>query len=1016
MRHFRIAVTQGAPLRVSVEPCANCVGGYGGGGPQIFLLGPAPPVVITASQTGLGGTTPVMAYDAKTNTFFRSSYDNWQWLRVDFGEVVEITKVRRYMSRDGTNITGNRGAQGEQIWTQGRTTDPRVVLPAAQTTGWSAYNNYNPNAWHSVVYGWSAWLNFNAPKRARYFEFNWDGNADALNEVEITYTRFDNTPPTVVSTPPFSARVGVQLSYQVQVTDPNPGESFVYSLSLNPSGATISPTGLFTWTPQAQHAGGPHRFTVRVADSWEGITEQSFEVGVAYVEPSVYQDLSAQGFAGVWIEPMPVFPTSASLGFPRLLAWSKAEEDSLYSLLLGSLTQVSGISSVRFYTTANVVSAKLTNAGLTAILENRWVGKVHSIGFDYPLLNLSVPYVGATSAHSTIGTGLGGSVAVFDSGVMSSHDFFTGRVLQGACFSSDTASASPCPNGSVLVGAGEPCTFDRCYHGTHVAGIAAGAQGVAPGAALFTGVAPQANIVPLMGMSQFSHNCKDGASICSGFGRDAQLAGLEHAIRVRTEQNIKVFNMSIGLGAHRPLPAGPACPTELLDMALPLARRSGIAVVAAAGNDASESGYAGGISTPACKPTVISVGATDRNSDSFYSGSQYGDDLDLLAPGAGILSAWPGGAGNLYDNLWGTSMAAPHVSGALALLATHYPGYEAANYEDALKYMGLPVLDARAGRSFPRLRFTSPVTSPIQDINRPLGVQVDGIPNTTFTRLSFSDDSAVEDRFELAAKLNGILQVNAAPPVSANNEVDARTTGLIDGLSPGTAYQGFVRACKGLVCSAWSNGVDFTTRALAPPSGPADYFRIDTITGTSFRAVWRKSTGTGISHFRLVIRGPQLDQTLVIPYATTEQTFTRSGLFTDRQYSVYLLICNAGPMGAPTDLVCSDGQFLPVHTGATVGTNVGETPPVITSVVRASNHDWVVNWSYSPSPSLPAPIAYTLEHTVPTAGGLTWNPTQVSIAVNTVQVTLPAAPPSIAFRIKACRASGCTDFSNVARP
>lgn len=345
-RFFHVEVRSGLPVRVIVEDCTEC--GNGGGG--FSLLSSPPPIVVTANQSGLGGTTPAMAYDVKSNTWFRSASNNWQWLRIDFGEVVEVTRLRRYMSRDGTNITGNRGAQGEQVYVQGRTTDPRVVVPAAQTTGWSAYNNYTPNAWHSVVYGWSAWLNFNTAKRVRYVEFNWDGNSDALNEVEVTYTRYDATPPTVTSVPPYASRVGVTLNYQVQVTDPDPGESYTYSIPSNPGGATISASGLFSWTPQLQHAGGPREVTIRVTDSWERSTDHTFYLGVKYIDSSIGSNIAALGSASVVITPnLSEFPTSAMMGFHVPNAWAEEHRAKAFSLLAGRLSGVAGVNNVRLF-------------------------------------------------------------------------------------------------------------------------------------------------------------------------------------------------------------------------------------------------------------------------------------------------------------------------------------------------------------------------------------------------------------------------------------------------------------------------------------------------------------------------------------------------------------------------------------------------------------------------------------------------------------------------------------------
>jgi Tol biopolymer transport system component/pimeloyl-ACP methyl ester carboxylesterase len=143
--------------------------------------------VVSGNQPGQSGTTHVMAYDGDPTTFFKSSSTNWQYIQIDLSCVGTFSGLRRHMSRDGSNIQGNRGNQGERVaysidgvqWTD---------LTSSTTTGWQGYTNYQPYAWHSVVYGWSARLNLNAPVQARYVRFHWDGAGDALNEIEITFT------------------------------------------------------------------------------------------------------------------------------------------------------------------------------------------------------------------------------------------------------------------------------------------------------------------------------------------------------------------------------------------------------------------------------------------------------------------------------------------------------------------------------------------------------------------------------------------------------------------------------------------------------------------------------------------------------------------------------------------------------------------------------------------------------------------------------------------------------------
>jgi hypothetical protein len=121
----------------------------------------------------------------------------------------------------------------------------------------------------------------------------------------------------------------------------------------------------------------------------------------------------------------------------------------------------------------------------------------------------------------------------------------------------------------------------------------------------------------------------------------------------------------------------------------------GAIVFAASGNDSR----AEPMTAPACVERAVAVGAVD-SADTVATFSNSSPTLDLLAPGVQIVSD------GLDDNLTvisGTSMAAPHATGAAALLLSGRPGLSAQQVVDHLRNTGVPVLDRRNGRTAPRL-------------------------------------------------------------------------------------------------------------------------------------------------------------------------------------------------------------------------------------------------------------------------------------------------------------------------
>jgi serine protease AprX len=291
--------------------------------------------------------------------------------------------------------------------------------------------------------------------------------------------------------------------------------------------------------------------------------------------------------------------------------------------------------------------------------------------------------VGARTVQETLGyTGAGVGVAVIDSGITTWHDDLTNL----------TSAVFPYGNQRVRKFVDfvnrHSLPYDDNGHGSHVAGIIAGNGYDSKGEK--TGIAPNASIVALKVLDA------QGKGTISNI-----IAALNWvAVNGRT-YNIKVVNMSVGAGIYE------SYWTDPLTLAAKAVTEKGITVVTAAGNlgkNANGRLQYGGITAPGNAPWVLTVGASTTNgtmtrkddqmasfSSSGPTAGDFGAKPDLVAPGTGTVSlAVPGStlyatkalyllAGKLplgvkpYLSLSGTSMAAPVVSGTVALMLQANP-------------------------------------------------------------------------------------------------------------------------------------------------------------------------------------------------------------------------------------------------------------------------------------------------------------------------------------------------------
>lgn len=420
--------------------------------------------------------------------------------------------------------------------------------------------------------------------------------------------------------------------------------------------------------------------------------------------------------------------------------------------VLGRVARVNP-SSVRRFTYIPFLAVEVDEADLVNLAASPDVSSIELDAVVGPALAESTPLVGATKAWAAGFTGSGWTVAVLDTGIDSTHPFLSGKVISEACYSSTIAgrSNSFCPGGvtsSTAPGSAVPCSLAACNHGTHVAGIAAG-KGVS-----FSGVARDASLVSVQVFSSFltSADCGSRPTPCALSFFSDQVLGLERVYALRSTYNIAAVNISIGGGGFTsPCDATLPSMKSIIDQL----RAANIATVIASGND----GFVDALGAPACVSSAVSVASTTDGSSTF-SGQPVPPDqvsnfsntnqyLSLFAPGETILSSVPNGGFALFN---GTSMAAPHVAGAWAVMKSRAASATVSEVLNALTSTGTPILDPGNGITKPRINvdlalqvFPTPCTYTVNPTHFDVGpengavfVTVNTQPNCPWTATTLS--------------------------------------------------------------------------------------------------------------------------------------------------------------------------------------------------------------------------------------------------------------------------------------
>ncbi|WP_369149339.1 type VII secretion-associated serine protease mycosin [Streptomyces sp. R44] len=236
-----------------------------------------------------------------------------------------------------------------------------------------------------------------------------------------------------------------------------------------------------------------------------------------------------------------------------------------------------------------------------------------------------------------LSTGKGVTVAVIDSGVDKANPDLRGQVLEGKDLAADES--------------GDQFT-DYTGHGTGMAGLIAGTGDRDGGTGAF-GLAPGAKILPI----RVSGLDAGGGSMADSDEEFNRV--VPPAIKYAADSGAKVINVSLGAGAG----------SQALTDAVKYALDKGSLIFASTGNTADKGNQ---VEYPAATPGVVGVGAVDDKAK-HVSTSQYGSQVDLVAPGKDMVHACGGGTGMCKST--GTSDATALASAAAALLWSKHPDW-----------------------------------------------------------------------------------------------------------------------------------------------------------------------------------------------------------------------------------------------------------------------------------------------------------------------------------------------------
>ncbi len=403
----------------------------------------------------------------------------------------------------------------------------------------------------------------------------------------------------------------------------------------------------------------------------------AFAAPRCYVHPRVERDLARAGTARVIVSLWDL-----SLPAARARDW-RERMPAVEKLAARALQQAPKFQVRRRYAIFPFLAGSVDRDALEQLAASPVVEAVYPDHRLQATLTESGPLIGQPEAEAAGATGDGVGIAILDSGIDYTHP--------------DLGGPDPFPNSKVVGGYDfvndDSDPMDDEGHGTHVASTAAGTG------ATYRGIAPGARLLAVKVL--------DSEGI--GYASDT-VAGIEWCITNKSTYNIHVINLSLGI-PDLEFTDPTECDEYPEGQAIADAVANGIFVAVSSGNDS----FTDGLAFPACATAATSVGATydtgDSNAGDVDAPTRYsnrGEMLDLFAPGAFITAAKLGGG---YVTWQGTSMAAPHVAGAAAVLVQEGITDPAA-IEQRLKLTGVQIVDPDTDIQTPRVDLAAALDGP----------------------------------------------------------------------------------------------------------------------------------------------------------------------------------------------------------------------------------------------------------------------------------------------------------------